>query len=429
MSTETRETAPETSECGDCGQGFLIGDGCNVGQRDPVCGSCADDYCKCTECEEWLKTEDARSVNDARMCEGCADEYMTCDYCDKQALSDEMHGTEQDTAVCPSCADRHYTYSDPQETLIRDGDCVTLADSGDTVSLRYARENYSYCESNDEWYADDDNVPADEDDGDVYESSEDVLDHCDYDSVALRHGALMFGVELEMEPQSGHSQSDVVNALGGRDCERFILKEDGSLTNGVELVTVPLTLDGHRSTFGWDCTLAGVLRCAKSGADTTNCGMHVHINKAALSPLVIGKMLVFLNSPKMRDQVATIAQRESNGYCERSAKKIADGKKRSCSRYDIANVGDKTVEIRMFRGNLRHERVIKNVEFCHALVTYCGDASLATLENWQTFATWLMKRRGQYPALVKFLANVRASGFIHAVRARTDKPEEVLACA
>lgn len=64
----------------------------------------------------------------------------------------------------------------------------------------------------------------------------------------------------------------------------------------------------------------------------------------------------------------------------------------------------------MFRGNLRAERVFKNLEFYHALVLFCRDASLAEVERWDEFASWVLKRRSQYTHLVKFLSDRQVPG-------------------
>jgi len=245
----------------------------------------------------------------------------------------------------------------------------------------------------------------------------------------VEQGALLFGVELEMEPRGRTEQSDLIEALGGITQEKFILKEDGSLDDGVELVTIPLSLEDHLSRFGWEHVLDPLRTIAKSGADTDNCGMHVHINKAALSPLQIGKMLVFLNSTVLRDQITIIAQRDSNTFCKRSDKKFTDGRAISEYRHDIVNVGLLTVEIRMFRGNLRADRVFKNLEFCHALVVFCRDASLTEIERWEEFASWLLKRRSQYPHLVSFLAEKGVAAFQKGRRVRTPRAEEAVTCA
>lgn len=381
----------------------------------------------CEQCSDVIEKDDAQEVGDLKVCQSCADEYHSCADCDAPTPQDgDPHITEAETSICQRCARRYYTYSEPQECYVRDSESITTEDSGETVSRDYAANNY-YSSEDGYWYVDADNVPRDE--SECFDYGENVLNHCDYDRQALQNGALLFGVELEMEPARHNSQCDVVESLGGRLGDRFILKEDGSLNDGVELVTVPLTLEQHRDSFGWADTLKGPLRTAKSGENTTNCGMHVHINKSALSALTIGKLLVFLNCPTLAPRVAMIAQRESNSYCERGEKKFSDGKKRSESRYDIANVGRDTVELRLFRGNLRPERVLKNIEFCHALVIYCGDASLQTIESWDAFADWLLKHRGTYPNLVKFLAAAKAPRFFNAIRPRKGEQLEMdIAC-
>src|SRR5262249_10819018 len=157
----------------------------------------------------------------------------------------------------------------------------------------------------------------------LHEYDTNVLDRCRYNREALLRGALAFGVELEMEPVRNSSQRDLADALGGRTTKTYILKDDASLDAGVELVCVPFTLEEHRSVFGWAEVLSPVQDIAKGLP--RNCGMHVHINKAALTPLQIGKILVFLNSRVMREHITTVAQRESNDYCIRSEKKVTDG--------------------------------------------------------------------------------------------------------
>lgn len=422
--------ATDTESCSDCGQGIMLGQG-NPGAGDTVvCGGCASDHTPCADCQTVARRDDMTAAQgDRLLCESCMENYGTCSDCETIAAIDDMASTDSDGIICESCRDARYVWSEPQDCYISENGARHLSDTDEYVSPQYARRNCYYCESDDSWYSDSDNAPSSEDDygnGCLLDYSTDVLECCQHDSRALRKGALMFGVELEMEPRGHSTQSDVAAALGGKQTAKYILKDDGSLSSGVELVTIPMTLEQHRANFGWEATLAPVLTRAKSGAGTTHCGMHVHVNKAALTPLQIGKILVFMNSPKLARNISTIAQRESNGYCERSHKKVTDGKGQSDSRYDIANVGGRTVEFRLFRGNLRFARVLKNLEFCHAVVTYCGDASMLVLEDWSAFAAWLLARRGQYSELVKFLSGQKAAGFESATRARKDAPVTTL---
>jgi hypothetical protein len=83
----------------------------------------------------------------------------------------------------------------------------------------------------------------------------------------------------------------------------------------------------------------------------------------------------------------------------------------------------------MFRGNLRADRVFKNLEFCHALVLFCRDASLTQVECWAEFAAWLQKRRSQYPHLVSFLVEKGVTGFQETRRSRKAGAGEAVTCA
>ena len=228
-----------------------------------------------------------------------------------------------------------------------------------------------------------------------------------------RKTSLCFGVELELEATTHLNFMQTIEDFGGRDGNgRFLLKRDGSLDDyGMELVTLPYTLDDHRTYFSWDRLLTERLRgMARSGSGTSRCGMHVHVNRSVLTPLTIGKLLVFLNGGSEYDQddfISEIAQRYSNGYCSRDkAKKITTpfGKNRyKCDRYDILNVGNATIEFRMFRGNLRPERVLKNLEFCHASIRFCEESGIHESASYRNFLRWMKRHRKEYPYLAAFL--------------------------
>jgi hypothetical protein len=206
-------------------------------------------------------------------------------------------------------------------------------------------------------------------------------------------------------------QQELAMALGGRMgglpdvAGNYILAADGSLNaSGVELITCPYTLDYHQKQFGWDTLLAKVATIGRSGKNTQACGMHVHCNRAAISALTLGKMLVFANTPDNKLLLTHVAQRPDNRYTQRAPKRFVDGKVSTTQKYDALHVTQSTIEFRIFRGNLRPERVLKNIEFCHALITYCQQAGIKACLNHADFAVWLGKNRGNYKHLVAFLA-------------------------
>lgn len=368
---------------------------------------------------------------------------FTCRECDRvftdlaittRAVHMHDDGSVSDTNpnVCRDCLDSGFIHLPYQGIYVDEVATETVEVNGITgrVTAEWAEENCTWVasESDDEesdgyWTTGRPSrrTPA----SGLMEYNANPFDHFSWDA-RNRPNALVFGVELEMEPTrtTDAQQTAVIEALGGSVGKQFILKSDGSLNYGVELVTMPFTLAQHLDDSGvpWKKTLAAVSEIARSGDGTTACGIHIHINKKALSALTIGKMLVFLNSPDLAPLITIIAQRQSGSYCQRSTKKLTDGVRSSENRYDIMNVSVRhpTCEIRMFRGNLTVERIYKNIEFCHALVQYCRQASMRTLADWGNFSQWLIAHRGQYQNLVRFLVDKKAVGFRQLARDTRD---------
>jgi hypothetical protein len=321
--------------------------------------------------------------------------------------------------MCDTCIDEYYVFSGVQRSYILSETSVTFEDTGEQVSEEYAQDNHYYLGGC--WYQ---YQPSEDSDELLFEYDANPFDHF-YWHKANREDALVFGVELEMESKN-RSQEEIVESLGGKIGKKYILKSDGSLSYGVELVTMPFTLEQHLSNkhVPWDRITRQVSGIARAGEGTTACGIHVHVNRRGLSALTIGKMLVFLNNDELEGLITLIAQRPSGTYCERdTSKKITDGSKKSASRYDRLNVSRNrdTIEFRLFRGNLRMERIFKNIEFCHATVMYCQQSSAQTVTQYQSFVNWLIKERGNYPHLIKFLIEKRAPGFRHLDRPVTAK--------
>lgn len=342
---------------------------------------------------------------------------FTCPHCGTDYRESDSVHTE--TVITAYWGGRYRTEEWCYDCYCNDATCVD-DDAGIGIPSNYCDSNvvgdfFNWNESAGEYC-----TGEVSDDNSLMDYSTDVIDVLGWPN-EVRFDALCFGVELEMESCRSYSADDIVERLGGSDgtvTGTAILKRDGSLADGrgVELVTLPATLEMHRNSGQWKTWLSLVSGKAQSGAGTTNCGMHVHINRAALSPLTVGKLVVFLNNPANEAFVTTVAQRRSGGYCNRDQRKakVANvhrfnkyGGRDSAtdfSRYDIINVtGGNTVEVRMFRGNLRPERVLKNLEFCHALVRFCETSGINQAASYALFLDWLNKNRRQYPHLIAFL--------------------------
>ena len=219
--------------------------------------------------------------------------------------------------------------------------------------------------------------------------------------------ALVFGVELEVEPRGHSSQRALLRALPHHDAQDYFCKDDGSLNSGVEIVTVPGTLDWHRDKFDWTGLLAPLLPIAMSGSRTQRCGMHIHINRRAMSALTLAKLYLFINAPENLRFMETVAQR-SNSHWARMAKKewknaTSPDEMQNCGgRYQALNVTRGTAELRLFRGTIRADRVIKNLEAAHAMVTWCGQSSAQDVQDWRKFARHVIMS-SEWPTLAGFI--------------------------
>jgi len=355
-------------------------------------------------------------------------ETNTCEHCSHVGPTDDewsevyyrtARGRTESAIWCADCASDTY-YCERSDRTWRSDDVTTV--DGETVSCVWAEENAYYHEGDGEYHFEpereesDDDSPAD-DDGTIYRYGTNVLRRHSWPGETATD-ALCFGVELETEPgdNSYAGQHALAEALGGRNGHNgelggaYILAADGSLDCGVEIITVPQTLEQHHTgrRIPWR-KVAHALKDvgAKAGAGTKNCGMHVHINRKALSALTVGKMLVLINSPTMQRFVELVAQRSATSYCRRTAKKVTDALRPEDNNdhYDALNIGTEhgTLELRIFRGNTRHSRIMKNLEFCHALCIYCRDASIRDIEDPAKMRAWIAARAGAYPNLSKFL--------------------------
>lgn len=215
------------------------------------------------------------------------------------------------------------------------------------------------------------------------------------------------GVELEVELADGEDQDrdSTARAVLEHVSNFCILKDDGSLNSGFEIVSCPCTLDQHKilweSFFNWKPT--ALLR----SANTSTCGMHVHLSRAPLSHLQLGKMLVFINEPSNKWFIRRIAQRNSDRWAKVEKKKHSDCRHYPDERYQAVNLlNQNTVEFRIFKGNLKKESFFKNIEFVHALTMFCSpsDRSIKECMSVDHFVAFVAKNKKEYPNLHTFIA-------------------------
>lgn len=162
-----------------------------------------------------------------------------------------------------------------------------------------------------------------------------------------------------------------------------IVKHDGSLVKGAEIVTIPQTKNFHLNKFdGFFSTFASEL-----GTYGDSVGLHVHVNKSSLSALTIGKLQVFLNLAHNRDFIIDIAGRtcpDFAGFNEHA--KITT---RFNSKYVALRVTRNTVEFRIFKSPKSFSKLAVRLDFVESLIRFCENSSIRELsfENYIKFVT------------------------------------------
>lgn len=226
----------------------------------------------------------------------------------------------------------------------------------------------------------------------------------------MGEGPLYFGVELETEVSYGVDYAGVarkVIELAGDFC---ILKSDGSLQNGIEIVSCPCSFEVHKTI--WE----RLFRQRPTGLTSWvsgRAGIHIHISKAALSKLQLGRMLVFVNAPANDNLITTVAGRAHCDFAKRYPKKVSSYKQ-SLGKFEALNTIHKhTVELRIFRGTLNYDSFLKNIEFAHALVMACGRVggvrvmTPSECEQSAKFLAFVYGNKRTYPHLYEFLCRKR----------------------
>jgi hypothetical protein len=212
-----------------------------------------------------------------------------------------------------------------------------------------------------------------------------------------------------------------------------IVKSDGSLDNGMEIVSVPASLAWHTQTVKpW---LEGA-KSYLSGWPHNDCGIHVHVGRKQLTELTQGKLLTFMHDEANQPFITHVAGRDTNTYCLRggSKKKIPYYRREEQhGRYQALNFatrGQKTVEFRIFRSNVSPAGFMKNLEFVHGLCTWARLTSMQDVCNKQAgirnaratkaaenFAQWIARERSQYPHLVRWF---EGNGYLPKPRIHPD---------
>lgn len=336
---------------------------------------------------------------------------MSCDHCGELFADQDLQRRHGGGRVCSGCRDHSFQYSERYDAWVHD-DCArnALDEDGDRCVIDEDDSEFHFDEELDRYVHDDYEPP-----------SRSVIKSYHYskpffavrgDSWVAAHGRAL-GVELEVE---GHSVDPATAARtihdhvnGGEFGRHVFFERDGSLSNGFELISQPMSVPALRETFQFlrEPSLVRGLRSHR----TSTCGLHVHVSRAGLSNLTIARAVTFVNDSGNDAFIQALARRYNTGFCNITEKDL-DTAHLPGDRYEAINLtGSQTIEFRLFRGSLKYEAVVAAVEFCHALLEYCARPETAAGGlNAQAFIRWCASDLADETAILRAYVNDRMAG-------------------
>ena len=341
-------------------------------------------FCCC--CSDRLDIDEVHYMADQPYCSDCLDEVTTlCYECGTRIFNIDAVGGNTERPLCERCYDDHYTNCDSCGRLIsqveayyEDGDyalCPSCIRNGPLYSYSYKPQPI--------FYGDDSN--------------------------------LFIGVELEMDC-GGRSRDNArrLTEIANASEPLIYIKEDGSLDEGFEVVTMPLTLQYHLEHMPWRDLAKEALYMGYLSHKAGTCGLHCHINRTFFGNTYeeqernISKVLFLVE--KYWEELLRFSRRTQGqmdhwaaryGFKEHPEQVMDYAKNCGRGRYACVNLqNEHTIEFRMWRGTLKYNTLIATLQMVERL---CTVAVFSWEEDLQNLSWWQFVRRIKEPELITYL--------------------------
>lgn len=349
-----------------------------------------ENFGTCEQCGCVLESEyDVNNFDGVVMCEDCLNELTrVCDRCGERIWNEDDFGDEN-IVLCEYCRDNYYERCHHCGDLVHTDDVYWDADG-----------DYPYCEY-------------------CYEKLDDHIHNYSYKPKPIFHGDgnMYMGVELEID-KGGESDCNARDILNCTDGEHLYIKRDGSLDEGMELVTHPMTLEYHMTHMPWESIVETAVDLGYRSHQTSTCGLHVHVNRKAFGcdrseqDEVISRILYIIE--RFWQEMLKFSRRteyQINRWAARygmkdNPKQVMDNaKKGDKGRYACINLCNyNTIEFRIFRGTLKYNTLIATLQMVEHI---CQTAMELTDEeitslSWPEFVADI-----EYEELIQYLKERR----------------------
>ena len=212
---------------------------------------------KCEYCGKTIREDEVQTFQGVTMCKDCLEEKtVICTWCNNRIWNEDNYGNGS-VDLCQTCYDNHYTNCERCGRLIHYDEAMYLEDDGDP-----------YCES-------------------CYESEQkyQVIHDYNYKPEPIFYGEddMYMGVELEIDKGGEYRENaeELLN-IANFPKEHMYIKHDGSIDEGFEIVTHPMSLEYHENNMPWERIFEKALAMDYRSHQTSTCGLHIHVDRMAL---------------------------------------------------------------------------------------------------------------------------------------------------
>lgn len=347
----------------------------------------------CSSCGKELTNENLIEFDGLTFCADCLEnQTTTCDCCGERIWRDENSG-DANTILCERCYEYNYTHCERCGRVIHNDNTYYLNDDDD----------YPYCLDCCET---------------IRNSS---IKSYNYKPEPIFYGSgnLFMGVELEID-KGGEYDKHASNILdvANRSCEHIYCKHDGSINNGFEMVSHPMTFDYHLNTMNWHEVFDTAIEMGYRSHQTKTCGLHIHVNRSAFGKdyetqeEVIGRIVFFVE--KHWNELLKFSRRtEANinrwasryGISTTAKDTYKNAKDKHCGRYVAVNLENyNTIEFRIFRGTLNHKTFIATLQLIDEICKNAIHLSDKGMEDmsWSDFVSRILPKKAELIEYLKF---------------------------
>lgn len=344
----------------------------------------------CACCGVRLTDDYVLTANDEMICDDCAEnEYTRCECCNNLVYNSDIYGEDYDHILCHTCYEEYYTNCD---------ECGDLIDRDNA----YVLDDYYYCAH-------------------CYHQKTHIIHSYSYkpQPVFYGKGKRFFGVELEIDKggKDNDNAQELLDIANHGSEKRIYIKSDGSLDNGMEIVTHPMTIEYHLDEFNWEDILKTAIHLGYRSHQTSTCGLHIHVNRDAFGETeeeqedVISRILYFVENHwnelvkfSRRTEVSLNRWATRFGY-EPTPFQVMTKAKGCYGRYYAVNLCNaKTIEFRLFRGTLKLNTLLATLQMvdkiCETAMNLDDDD--VTEMSWSEFMSYITE-----PRLIQYLKERR----------------------